>query len=221
MSRMCVADFKHPISSGTLMTALPTNSHLEVDYSPVAKALHWLVFVILLVQFSVAWTMPHIGRNTVPEALINLHFSLGILVLGLAIVRLAWRWAHPEPMPIDGLPPWQVKSARAIHFALYLLLFVLPILGWINASYRGFSVSFFGMFKLPSLVGKGAAGLGWTGDVHAYLSNYALLALVALHVSVALHHALIRRDRVLQRMLPKAWGSRLPGRSSSRQRTVE
>jgi cytochrome b561 len=70
-------------------------------------------------------------------------FVLGILVLGLAIVRLGWRWTHPEPMPLDGLPPWQVKSARAIHFALYLLLFVLPVLGWINASYRGFAVSFF------------------------------------------------------------------------------
>jgi cytochrome b561 len=191
------------------MIAPSTSSHPEVGYTPFAKALHWLVFVILLGQFGVAWTMPHIGRNTVPEALIDLHFSLGVLILGLAIVRLAWRWARPEPMPLNGLPPWQVKGARAIHFTLYMLLFVLPMLGWVNASYRGFSVSFFGMFKLPSLVGKGAAGLGWTGDVHAYLSNYALLALVALHVSVALHHALIRRDQVLQRMLPKAWGSQI------------
>jgi cytochrome b561 len=187
------------------MTALSTSSHPEVGYTPVAKALHWLVFAILVAQFGVAWTMPHIGRNTVPETLINLHFSLGILVLGLAIVRLGWRWTHPEPMPLDGLPPWQVKSARAIHFALYLLLFILPVLGWINASYRGFAVSFFGIFKLPAAVEKGAAGFGWTGDVHAYLSNYVLLAVVALHVAVALHHALTRKDGALQRMLPKAW----------------
>jgi cytochrome b561 len=85
--------------------------------------------------------MPHIGRNTVPETLINLHFSLGVLVLGLAIVRLAWRWTHPEPTPLDGLPPWQVKGAHATHLVLYLLLFILPALGWVNASYRGFAVS--------------------------------------------------------------------------------
>jgi cytochrome b561 len=143
----------------------------------------------------------------IDETLINLHFSLGVLVLGVAIVRLAWRWTHPEPTPLDGLPRWQIGSARAVHLALYLLLFILPVLGWMNASFRGFTVSFFYLFDLPKLVQKGAAGFNWTGDVHAIFSNYVFLAVVGLHVLVVLHHALFRKDRLLQRMLPSI-GSR-------------
>jgi cytochrome b561 len=102
---------------------------------------------LLAVQFAVAWSMPHIGQDTVPEQLINFHFSLGVLLLGVAAVRLAWRRTHPEPGPLDGLPRWEVSSARTVHVLLYVLLFDLPILGWMNASYRGFDVSFFGLFS--------------------------------------------------------------------------
>jgi cytochrome b561 len=70
---------------------------------------------------------------------------------------------------LDGLPPWQISSARAVHLALYLLLFILPVLGWMNALFRGFTVSFFGLFDLPESMQKGATGLNWTGDVHAFL----------------------------------------------------
>ena len=148
--------------------------------------------------------MPHIGRNTQPETLINLHFSIGVLILFLAVGRLGWRLTHPEPPPLDGIPPWQVQSARVVHWLLYLLLFVVPILGWLAASWRGFPVIMFGLFELPKLLATRAPGLGWTGDVHGLLANYLMLALVGLHVAAALYHYFIRRDGVLQRMLPGA-----------------
>jgi len=104
-------------------------------------------------------------------------------------------------VPEDGLPPWQLQSARAVHWLLYALLFVLPILGWINASWRGFPLIMFGL-ELPKLVATRAPGWGWSGDVHSVLANYLLLVLVGLHVAAALYHYFVRRDRVLQRMLP-------------------
>lgn len=171
-------------------------------YTVTAKLLHWSMAALLVCQYAVAWTMPHIGRNTVPDQLINLHFSLGTLLLFVAIARLAWRWTHPEPTPLAGIPPWQVHSARLVHVLIYLLLFALPILGWMNASWRGFDVSFFGLFVMPKLLATRAAGFGWTGDIHALLSNYALTGLVGLHVLAALYHGLIRKDGVLARMLP-------------------
>lgn len=170
-------------------------------YTTPAKSLHWLIVALLIVQFTVAWIMPDIGRNTPVTTLISLHFTMGIVILAVAIVRLAWRAMHGEPEPDAGVPPWQTATARIVHWLLYALLFVLPVLGWINASWRGMPIVMFGL-ELPKLVATRAAGWGWTGDVHALLANYLLLTLVGLHVLAALYHYFIRRDGVLQRMLP-------------------
>jgi cytochrome b561 len=171
-------------------------------YTGTAKLLHWLIVVLLIVQFALAWTMPHIGRNTPLTTLIDLHFSFGMLILIVAVIRLAWRVTHAEPAPEDGIPPWQHLTAQVVHWLLYILLFVVPILGWINAGWRGYPVTLFGLFDMPKIMATRAAGWNWTGDVHTLLANYAMLALVGLHVVAALYHYLIRRDGVLQRMLP-------------------
>jgi len=170
-------------------------------YTSTTKVLHWLILVLLVAQFTTAWTMPHIGRNTPVTTLISLHFSFGIIILAVAIVRLIWRATHGGPTPLDGVPPWQIQSARGVHWLLYLLLFVVPILGWINASWRGMPIVMFGL-ELPKLMATRAPGWSWTGDVHALLANYLMLTLVGLHVLAALYHYFIRRDGVLQRMLP-------------------
>jgi cytochrome b561 len=171
------------------------------SYSGTAKALHWTILVLLIAQFIFAWTMPHIGRNTPVTTLISLHFTFGIIILAVAVVRLVWRVTDGEPVPLDGIPPWQTFTARIVHGLLYLLLFVVPILGWMDASRRGMPVVMFGL-ELPKLLATRAPGWGWTGDVHGLLANYAMLALVALHVTAALYHYFIRHDGVLQRMLP-------------------
>ncbi len=173
----------------------------NAGYTTTAKSLHWLIVALLIVQFTVAWTMPHIGRNTPVTTLISLHFTIGVVILAVAIVRLAWRVTHGEPASEAGVPTWQTTSARIVHWLLYALLFVLPLLGWINASYRGMPIIMFGL-ELPHLVAARAAGWGWTGDVHSLLANYLLLGLVGLHVLAALYHYFLRRDGVLQRMLP-------------------
>jgi cytochrome b561 len=173
----------------------------SAGYSGLAKILHWTIVVLLIAQFTIAWTMPHIGRNTQPGTLINLHFSFGVLLLTLAIVRLGWRLIQGEPEPAAGLALWELLASRSVYWLFYLLLFVVPILGWISASWRGFPLIMFGL-ELPKLIATRAPGWGWTGDVHGLLSNYLMLTLVGLHVAAALYHWLVRRDRVMQRMWP-------------------
>jgi cytochrome b561 len=170
-------------------------------YSGVAKTLHWLILALLIAQFIFAWTMPHIGRNTPVTTLISLHFTFGLVILAVAVVRLIWRITHREPPPEAGIPPWQTATARIVHWLLYVLLFAVPILGWINASYRGMPIVIFGL-DLPKLIATRAPGWGWTGDIHALIATYVMLGLVGLHVAAALYHYIVRRDRVLQRMLP-------------------
>jgi cytochrome b561 len=81
----------------------------NAGYTTTAKSLHWLIVALLIAQFTVAWTMPHIGRDTPVTTLISLHFTFGIVILAVAIVRLAWRATHGEPEPEAGVPPWQTR----------------------------------------------------------------------------------------------------------------
>ena len=171
------------------------------SYTGTAKTLHWLILALLIAQFILAWIMPEIRRNTPVTTLISLHFTFGVIILAAVVVRLGWRVTHHEPPPEDGLPSWQIASARAMHWGLYLLLLVIPILGWINASWRGMPIVMFGL-ELPKLVATRAPGWSWSGDVHSLLANYALLALVGLHVAAAFYHHFVRGDGVLRRMLP-------------------
>ena len=173
----------------------------KTRYTATAKLLHWLILALLIVQFIVAWTMPAMRRDTPVITLISLHFTIGVVIIVVALVRLAWRVTHGEPKPLDGVPPWQMQSARVVHWLLYLLLFVVPFLGWMNASWRGMPVVMFGL-ELPKLLATRAPGWAWTGDVHSLLAEYGILTLVGLHVLAALYHYFIRRDGVLQRMLP-------------------
>jgi cytochrome b561 len=172
------------------------------QYGAVAKATHWAMFVLVAAQFVVAWTMPPIEWGTQPEFLINLHLSLGTLLLLLIVFRVAWRLTHPAPPPLDGIPAWQRWGAGLTHAALYLLLIALPITGWAAASVRGWPVTLFGLFELPALLPP-RTRIGFkAGDLHADMLSWILLALIGLHVVAALYHRFVKRDGVLERMLP-------------------
>lgn len=138
-----------------------------------------------------------------PETLINLHLSVGTLILIVLLVRLVWRLTHPAPEPPAGLPGWQTLASSAIHWALYLLLALVPVLGWMNASARGWSVTLFRLVPLPSLLAEGSPVGRASGDIHATLS-YVLLGIAGLHILAALYHRFVLRDGILQRMPPGA-----------------
>ena len=169
-------------------------------YDPVAKSLHWLVFALVLVQFVIAWTMPAIRRGVVPGKLINLHFSVGVLIMAVVVIRALWRRVRPVAVAAESIWPWEQKLARAIHLLLYALLLVLPLLGWAAASARDWEVRVFDLVSLPRLLPP-EARIGFiAGDVHVVLA-YVLLGMIGLHVAAGLYHYFVRHDRVLQRML--------------------
>lgn len=170
-------------------------------YNAVAKGLHWLILVLLVVQFGIAWSMPDVGRDTRPIGLIAWHLSIGALILLVMLVRLGWRLASSvPPAPADLPKPLRLVS-RATHFLLYAILIVLPLLGWINASSRGWPVKLFGIIPLPALVPSGSAWGLDMGDVHMTVAA-VLLGVAALHVIGAMYHQFILRDALLLRMLP-------------------
>ncbi|HSQ79739.1 MAG TPA: cytochrome b [Casimicrobiaceae bacterium] len=170
-------------------------------YDATAKWLHWLVFVIVLAQFAVSIAMPPMRRGTVPGTLINLHFSLGMLILVVVALRWLRRLRRPVALSMPESPQWERLSAGVTHALLYALLLVGPVLGWAAASARDFPVTPFKLFSLPYLVPAGTRAGFAAGDVHAFLM-WTLLALIGLHSAAALYHHYLRRDGVLRRMLP-------------------
>jgi cytochrome b561 len=168
-------------------------------YDAVARALHWLTVALLIVQFCIAWTMPHVGRGTQPVGLIAWHLSVGTAILAVIAVRAFWRFTHREPPSPATIPPALQLLSRTTHVLLYALLVALPLLGWANASARGWSVTLFGVIPLPPLSSPGSSLGHALGDVHQTVA-LVLLGVVALHVLGALYHRFIVRDRTMQRM---------------------
>ncbi|MGO9850400.1 MAG: cytochrome b [Steroidobacteraceae bacterium] len=170
-------------------------------YHPVAKALHWLVALLVAVQFGIAWAMPDIGPHTKLGRLISLHLTVGALIGLATFARVSWRVRHTAPGDIATEPRWLRAGARVSHATLYVLLLIVPLLGWAAASARGWRVTLFPRLALPALLPRGSRSGFLAGDVHTFLA-YTLLAIVALHIAAALYHRFILHDQVLARMLP-------------------
>jgi cytochrome b561 len=175
---------------------------VSLDYGAAAKSFHWVIVVLLVVQFAIGWSLPHIGPRTTPKVLINLHLSVGTVILMLAIARFGWRLAHPVPILAIG-PVWQQRLAHVTHILLYALLLINPVLGWMSASGRGYTVGRFGLINLPALLAPKDPWTSALGDIHGLLSTYALLGRVGRHVAAALYHHFVLRDRTLLRMLDR------------------
>lgn len=129
------------------------------------------------------------------------HKSVGITILALVILRLAWRAVNEHPPLPGNLKAYERALARLTHLALYVLLFALPLTGWTMSSARGFPVSWFGFFTLPDLVPKSRPLYEALVMTHHTLAWF-LFAVVALHVAGALKHHFVHKDDVLRRMLP-------------------
>ena len=172
-------------------------------YSQVSMLLHWLTVALVVVQFGVAWTMPEIGRGSRPVGLIAWHLSIGAIILVVIVIRLLWRLTHHAPPPPTNIPTFLQLVSRATHYLLYALLLLLPLMGWANASSRGWPVTLFGIVPLPALLPQGSTLGHQLGDVHMTAATI-LLVFIGLHILGALYHAVILRDRTVHRML---WSS--------------
>jgi cytochrome b561 len=174
-------------------------------YSAGARLLHWLVAALLATQFAVAWTMPDIHRGTPQGGLIDLHLSLGALILLLVVLRATLRFKRRR-FPAAGGTGLLQHAAQVTHLALYALLLVLPLLGWANASSRGWTVNLFGLVPLPAILPGGSPIGPLLGDLHGLAATLLLIG-VGLHVAAVLYHQVWLRQPLLQRMLPQPRGA--------------
>lgn len=172
----------------------------RLQYGTTAKVLHWLIVALLVVQYSIGWLMPDLHRGMQPGVLMTLHISVGFTILVLIVLRLIWRLTHPVA-PESSLAGWQRLSSELVHWLLYILVLATTISGWLFASFRGWSVSFFYLLPMPMLSSDNAAAGRAIDGLHQ-AAEWTLLVLIGLHVAAALAHVFIYRDRIMQRMLP-------------------
>jgi cytochrome b561 len=160
------------------------------------RAIHWASALLVLSAWVVGSTMEDFPRGAGRDAAMQLHYSLGVLVLGFAALRVAWRAVAPPPAA-EG-PAWQRLAATAMHIALIGLTIGVPLSGLLDRWARGRAVTVFGGMPLPAPFPV-PGGRIW-GEAHEVLANL-MLAAIAAHVLAALWHQLILRDHAISRMV--------------------
>ena len=173
-------------------------------WGAVSQSFHWLIVLLLLAQGTIGLLMGDMARGPDKIAVYAFHKSVGLTILALALARLLWRLYAGRPAPVPGTPAWQERVASLMHGALYVLLFAVPLSGWVMNSAAGFPLQWFGLFNLPSIAAHDHDLHEFTESLHEWLF-WLLVALAAAHAAAAIYHHLFQRDATLARMLPRGW----------------
>lgn len=174
-------------------------------YSPAARRFHWSTVALILAQVPLGLYMAYRGNvlnvwDGLTNTLYSSHKSIGLVILLTAVLRLGYRLAHGGPADEPTIEPWQKLASHATHWSIYVLLVVVPVLGWLGISYYP-ALELFGLVKVPGLVAPHQDTAAVVFYWHA-TAAFVLIALIGMHIGAALFHHLIRKDHVLARMLP-------------------
>ena len=171
-------------------------------FGSLAQVLHWATAAMIIGQYALAKLAERAdeaGSPLTQLALLANHKSLGMSILTLAIVRVGWRLINPPPAPPASIPLWQNRAAAVTHWALYVLIFAIPLSGWLMSSASAYSVSWFNLFTFPDLVEPNEVLKDQFHEMHHYLAE-ALFVLALVHIGAALKHHFYDRDTVLKGM---------------------
>ena len=174
-------------------------------YSAAARHFHWATAAAVLVMLPLGFAMTYRGNTLdiwdgLTDALFSTHKLIGFLLIWLVAGRLAYRLLRGAPPDEPSLLWWQKAASHLVHWLLYGLLLIVPLVGWIGVSLYP-SLTLFGLFDLPRLAAPNQPLAENVLRVHGKLAILTAL-LVGGHISAALYHHLIRKDGVLRRMLP-------------------
>ena len=172
---------------------------MNTRYTVTAILLHWLMAALILGTFALGVYMHELPLSPTKLQLYSWHKWAGVTAFLLALLRLLWRATHRPPQLPAAMPRWQQLAAHAGHAGLYVLMFAIPLTGWLMSSAKGFQTVYFGVLPLPDLLAKNKELGDLLKEVHEAL-NFLMIAIVVGHVGAALKHHLIDRDDVLTRM---------------------
>lgn len=196
------------------MTAAIPKKPRRTDFTAVAKILHWLMAALILGQLCLGMVMTENTFNILDghqkSVAVQWHKSIGMTILVLALVRLAWRFMNMPPAFPAYIPRWERKVATITELLIYVLMIAMPLVGWMIISTLPHPSTFFGLFPIPNL--PGLSDLPAKKEIrevfagaHAVLAM-AIVGLMMMHIGAALKHHFIDRDGILFRMTPRFLG---------------
>jgi cytochrome b561 len=175
----------------------------ETRYGAAPQTIHWLTVIFIGVGWLLGWFIDDFPKAAHSYVLLA-HMTLGQCVIALLVIRLVWRFADPPPPPEKTRFGWAHElGAKLSHYALYVLLLVVPFAGIIVQLKRGEALPIFGLWNFTSPWPADRASAKSVLRAHEYLAN-ALVLLAGVHAAAALMHHWFFRDRTLVRMLPGA-----------------
>jgi cytochrome b561 len=171
-------------------------------YTKTAMLLHWLIALAIVSAFIMGLVMTSIpGFTPMKLRYFSWHKWIGVTVFALAVLRVLWRHFNKPPPHPANLPAWQNQAANAMHIVLYILIFAVPLSGYLYTLAAGVPVTYLGLWPMPVFMAPNPELKPLLRDVHYWL-DMTMAALVIAHAGAALKHHVIDRDTVLKRMLP-------------------
>lgn len=202
-NRQCHTRPRHELrgKSDNSMTLRNTSQR----WGAISQWLHWGIALLVVAMATIGLIMVELPKTPRYFWVYDLHKSLGLTILALIVLRLAWRLYAGAPLPLTGTPSWQRRIAGITHALLYALLLAMPISGWLFDSASGLrALRWFGWFEMPKLAAPDERLAELAGASHEWLF-WTLLALVIVHAAAAVYHHVFQNDATLARMLPRGW----------------
>lgn len=173
----------------------------DLKYHRWSIGLHWLMLLLLLaVYLCIELRVLFPKGSDIRDGFKAWHFMLGISVWILLVLRLWFRAKHKAPAITPAPVQWQLTLSKLLHLLLYLLILVMPILGWITVNYKGREVMYFGL-QLPTLVAANESMAALFEGIHGWI-GVAGYWLIGIHALAGLYHHYFIKDNTLKRMLP-------------------
>jgi cytochrome b561 len=169
-------------------------------YGTVNKFLHWSIGLLIIAMVAVGMYMTSMEGSDQKWYIYGLHKSFGIVVLVLVFARVLWRLVNITPDLPASMPDWQKKASKLTHYALYLIMVVYPVSGFLMSVMAGRYIEVFGMFTIPFFTEEKTATASAAHWMHVNLT-YVAIGLISFHVFAALYHHFFVKDDVLRRMI--------------------
>lgn len=185
----------------------------SLSYGAIAKWLHWIIAFLILGSYLSVYYRHYLTEDNTPEnwTALQLHLSVGVTIGVFVLLRILWRLINETPSLEPG-SRWEHLAARLGHLALYVIMIVMPVTGYVGT---GVNTEFFFLTDITKFENTALFEwlvndqLGMTFEefeepidfIHKDIGGkWMVWLLILVHIGAALYHHFVKKDRTLSKM---------------------